>query len=108
MDDDFKLDIPVDPLPGESLEDASFRYFREQGILVGDDEDNLMVNFARANEIDPNIAKFFAAGQQAEFATVIDQLELDGWIYSSVDSEGRLVYGITEEGKRHLDNTKDN
>lgn len=104
LDEDFVLRIPIDPLPGEAEEDTAFRYFKQEGILIGDDDDNLFVDFARADEVDSNISKFFEASRQAEFSTTLDQLETDGLIFSSVDEQGNIVYILTDEGKKYVEN----
>lgn len=103
LDPDFNLVIPIDALPGETEEDTAYRYFREQGVIEGTDEANLVVNLERAFEVDYSIGKFFEATRLAEVAGVLEKLEADGYVYSSVDGNGEMIYGLTKEGHRHLE-----
>jgi hypothetical protein len=103
LDPNFNLEIPIEPLPGEDAMATVFRYFEDQGIFQGDPAGQGYVNFERAEEVDPNIAKFFRAIQAAEVAEMADTLEEDGYIYTSVNSKGEMVYGLTEAGKKYVE-----
>lgn len=103
LDPDFNLVTPIEPLPGEAVEDTAIRYWLEQEILTEVAPEEFEVNLEKAMQVDPNIAKFLEASQQAEFQDILDFLEQDGYIYSSVDSDGNIVYGLTPEGKIYFE-----
>jgi hypothetical protein len=103
MDEDFELIVPIDPKPGEDEGDVLIRYCKEQGILTGDDPDNLLINWDRAAELDENFVKFFKVLNEADTLFVLQNLEDDGLVYSTVDKTGNIVYGLTPEGKQHVE-----
>lgn len=102
-DPDFDIKIPIDPLPGEEDEDTFFRYLRLEGILTGEDEDDLFVDYERANEVDPNIARFLMACQLGDIDNVLHDLEEQGLLYSTIDNDGEFVWGLTEKGKQSVE-----
>lgn len=100
-DPDFKMQIPVDLLPGETEADAAVRYFREVGILSGDGDD-MLVDLDLAEELDPNYRKFFESLVRAQLNSTIDWLEDQGYIYTAVSETGEVEYVITETGQDYL------
>lgn len=103
LDPDFRIDIPIDPLPEEDVSETIMRYFIQEGIFFGDPDGRGYVNFERAEEVDPNIAKLFRAIQAAEIAEMADTLEEDGYIYTSINEDGEMIYGLTEAGKKYIE-----
>lgn len=110
LDPDFKLVIPIDPLPGEDEEDTMIRYFLQEGVFVIKENGVYAANAARAKELDENIYKLIKAFQAAEFADTMEVLEQDGYVHLTLDSAGNLSYALTPEGARYLEelNSKDN
>jgi hypothetical protein len=110
LDPDFKLVIPIDPLPGETEEDTIIRYFVQEGVFVVREPGIYDTDVERAKELDINIYKLIQAFKAAEFAETLEMLEQDGYAYTTVDSDGNIQYGLTPEGTRYLEelNSKDN
>ena len=110
LDPDFKLEIPIDPLPGEDEEDTIIRYFVQEGIFVIKGPGIFDTNAERAKELDINIYKLIKAFEAAEFADTMEVLEQDGYVYLTLDNEGNPQYALTPEGARYLEelNPKDN
>lgn len=103
-DPNFNIDVPIEPLPGEDEANTFFRYLREQNVISGDDEDNLQVDWERAEELDPNIARFLMACQLGDVDNILHDLEQEGLLYSSVNDNGELIWGLTEKGKAEVEN----
>jgi hypothetical protein len=110
LDPDFKLVIPIDPLPGEDDEDTIIRYFLQEGVFILRESGIFDVDLERAKELDVNIYKLIKAFKAAAFAETIEALEQDGYAYTTLDSAGELQYGLTPEGARYLEelNSEDN
>lgn len=110
LDPDFKLEIPIDPLPGENEEDTIIRYFVQEGIFIVTAPGVYDTNAERAKELDINIYKLIKAFEAAQFADTMEILEQDGYAYTTLDSDGNIQYGLTPEGTRYLEelNSKDN
>jgi hypothetical protein len=110
LDPDFKLEIPIEPLPGEDENDTIIRYFVQEGIFVVKAPGVYDTNAARALELDINLYKLIKAFEAAEFADTMEILEQDGYAYTTLDSEGNIRYALTPEGTRYLEelNAKDN
>lgn len=109
LDPDFRLEIPIDPLPGENEEDTIIRYFVQEGIFIIKGPGIYDTDIERAKELDINIYKLIKAFGAAEFAETMEVLEQDGYAYTTVDSAGNVQYGLTPEGTRYLEelNSKD-
>jgi hypothetical protein len=110
LDPDFKLVIPIDPLPGENEEDTMIRYFLQKGVFVIRDNGTYGTNSERAKELDINIYKLVKAFEAAEFADTMEVLEQDGYVHLTLDSADNIQYALTPEGARYLEElkTKDN
>jgi hypothetical protein len=110
LDPDFRLEIPIDPLPGEDEEDTIIRYFVQEGIFIIKGPGIYDTDSERAKELDINIYKLIKAFEAAEFADTMEVLEQDGYAYTTLDSAGNVQYGLTPEGTRYLEelNSKDN
>lgn len=110
LDPDFKLVIPIDPLPGEDEEDTIIRYFLQEGVFFLKENGTFGTNTARAKELDENIYKLIKAFEAAEFADTMEVLEQDGYVELTLDSAGEPRYALTQEGAKYLEklNSKDN
>jgi hypothetical protein len=110
LDPDFHLHIPVDLLPGETIEEATIRYFVEQGVFIERTSGIYDVDLERARKLDSNIYKLVKAWQDSQIAEIMEVLEQDGYAYSTLDDAGDLRYALTPEGVRYLEelNSKDN
>lgn len=102
MDSDFKIIVPLDLMPGEEEGELLIRYCKQEGVLSGNDPEKLVINWERAAELDENLVKFFKAMNEAETLSVLQNLEEDGLIYSTVDKHGNMIYGLTSEGKEYV------
>jgi len=101
LDKDFStIELPTEPLPGEDPEDAMIRWLIEEGIFipVGD---SFKVNEEKAEAFDPNLAKVLRAMIQAEVETQMRELEQQGLIFSSVNKDGEMIYGLTDAGEQY-------
>lgn len=110
MDPDYTPPvIPIDVGEGEDWGEAVTQYLLDKGVWT-EVEDGFLTNFERAEEIDPNLKKFLQALTMAEQAYCLSELEAEGYIYSTVNEDGELVYGITDAGTRYVEDetAKDN
>lgn len=102
LDDDFDtITVPVEPLPGEEPQDTLMRWMLDVEILIPLENDGLWIDRAKAEAFDPNLLRFFDALQNAELDTIMGELEEAGYVYSTVDAEGNLVYLLTEAGEEY-------
>lgn len=99
LDDDFhQIQIPVVPLEGETDHEAMYRWLFDQGIYY-EENDVVKIDRELAEAFDPFLLKILDTQHMAMVSADIDSLEEKGYVYSSVDEDGNIVYGLTELGK---------
>lgn len=98
-DPEFRnIEINCEPLPGETEEEALFKWLLENEIIYLI-EGSIFVNEEKAFQYDPNLLKFLEALIRAEAQYTIDSLEEKGLVASSVNSNGEIVYFLTSTGQ---------
>lgn len=93
--------IPIDYDEEDDWAEAVTTYLIEQGVWT-EVEGGFLTDFTRAEELDPNLKKFLEALALAEQHYCLSELEDDGYIYSTVDENGEIVYGITDAGSKFI------
>lgn len=101
------IDIPYEQLPGESEEEAIFRWLLDNGILYLVNG-AVFIDAVVAEAYDPNLLKFLEALAMAEVQKTLDELENKGLVASSINAEGDLIYFLTPNGKGIAESINEN
>lgn len=103
LDSDFKeIEIPVEVSPGESPTEALLRFLEEKGFIEIFDDFFNIIDREAIIKFDNNLMKLLDAICMSNAMAEMDQFEEKGWVYTSVDDEGQIIYILTEEGKKFL------
>lgn len=95
------VQIPVDPFPGETDDEAAERWMRDEGILY--DKDGMtFVDKEKAVAFDPNLFRALRIIFEPELLEALDALEEMGLIVSGMEND-EMVYKVTEDGSRYLE-----
>lgn len=94
------IQIPAVQLPGESEEDTTTRWLFEQGMVIVNDDDRVMIaDREKIISFDPNLYKILCIMMQAQLYEDLDRLEEKGFIYTSVNENGDIIKVIEQTGE---------
>lgn len=87
-----RIEVPVEVEPGESDQEAWFRWMIDQHMIDFDEHGTLfIVDKEKIKNFDPNMLKILNALIKADTYARLDMMEDAGILYTSVDPDGNII-----------------
>jgi hypothetical protein len=105
LDDDFEpVEIPIESLPDEAPGNTFLRFLIDKGFIEMRGDKVRLGNRQKIKDYNPNLLKILDAICMSATMAELDDWHDKGYIIMSVDDDGDVIYQLTEEGKKHIDN----
>jgi hypothetical protein len=104
LDDDFEtIQLPVEVKDGETPDEALLNFLVDRGFVETKGKNLWRIkDREKISEYNPSLLKFLDSIIMATIYSEMDEMIEAGHVYMSADSEGNIVYELTEEGQAHF------
>lgn len=104
LDEDFEtIKLPVEIKDGETPDEALLNFLVEKGFVETKGKDLWRIKDRdKIRDFNPSLLKFLDAVVMSTVYSEMDELIDAGYVFMTADEDGNIVYDLTEEGKKHL------
>jgi hypothetical protein len=104
LDEDFEtIKIPIELKDGQTQDEALLSFLVEKGFVETKGKDLWRIkDREKIKEFSPSLLKFLDAIIMSTVYSEMDELIDAGVVYMTADEQGNIVYELTEEGKKQV------